>query len=258
MASSWADWLEYGEQDLQTAKDEFEKQNYGHAAYCMQQALEKHVKSLWVAGGIEDPKKLGHDIVGYFVRRIIDNLQEWEFGKDGLSEKEFRASMQTADSIIKDIGRDDKLQGEFWMHSLGIKIGDPSDCLQGYESKIKDCLKQTGNTSGIVLVAAKAKKQAHSFAKDGASDPAKIQSTAALATIRVTDLILLTYPHETYGRYPSFVKHKGEEKSVSDLYAEYSGGLETLIAKTDKACSDLSCVARDLGAALDKQGRSPE
>ena len=258
MVGSWAEWLERGEKDLTVAKDEFEKQNYGHTGYCLQQAIEKHVKSLWVAGGIEDPKKLGHDIVGYFVRQIIDNLQEWEFGKEGLSKKEFRESMQTSKDIIDDIRSDDGLKGEFWMHSIGIKIDEPSECLKGYETNIKERFQKTSNTNGIVLIVAKAKKRAHSFARDGASDPAKIQSTAALATIRVTGLILLTYPHETYGRYPSSVKHKGEEKSVSDLYAEYSGGLKTLMDDTVTACSDLSCVARDLGAALDKQGRSPE
>ena len=252
MVGSWAEWLDYGKQDLEATKDAFEKKNYGHAAYCMQQALEKHIKSLWVAGGIEDPKKLGHDIVKYFVCKIIDNLKEWEFGKEGLSKKEFHESVQTADSIIKDIGRDDRLKGEFWMHSLGIDIGKPSECLKGYKAKINDCFQKTSNTNGIVLVAAKAKKQAHSYARDRVSDPAKIQSTAALATIRVTDLILLTYPHETYGRYPSFVQYNGEKTSVTDLYAEYSGGLKTLIADVDQACSDLSSVTRDLDAALNK------
>lgn len=258
MVGSWSEWLEYGEEDLTVAKDMFEKKNYKHAAYCMQQALEKHVKSLWVAGGIKDPKKLRHDIVGHFVCQITKNLGKWEFGKKGLSKKELCKSMETAESIIKAVGRDDGLKGEFWMRSLGIDIGDPSDCLEYYESKIKDFFNKTNNTNGIILIAAKARKRAHSYAKDRVSNPAKIPSAAAFATIGVTDLILLTYPHETYGRYPSFVKHKGEEKRVSDLYAEYSGGLETLIAKTDKACSYLSCVARDLDAALDKQGRSPE
>lgn len=251
MVGSWSEWLEYGEEDLTVAKDMFEKKNYKHAAYCMQQALEKHVKSLWVAGGIKDPKKLGHDIVGNFVCRITKNLGKWEFDKKRLSQKEFCENMKITESIIKDIRRHDEIKGDFWMYSLGIRT-KLSKRLQDYESKIEACSKKTNNTNVIVLITTKAKSRAYSYAKDGVSNPAKIPSVAAFATIGVTDLILLTYPHETYGRYPSFVQYEGQKQRVSSLYAEYSGGLETLIAKTDKACSYLSCVARDLDAALNK------
>ena len=79
VTDDWQEWLEYGKKDIKDARERFAENDYGQAAYMTQQALEKHVKSVWITCDMAQPKDLGHDIVGHIVGEIRKSLKEWEF-----------------------------------------------------------------------------------------------------------------------------------------------------------------------------------
>ena len=252
MRIGWEKWLKYGQDDLAAAKYMFENQKYRHAAYLTQQALEKHVKSLWVAGGMENPELLGHDIVGYWVSQITKNLGEVEFGNKGLSKTEFKRVMKNLKKITKDMKCNNGLKDDIWMYSLGIYRSKSSQCLRNHVSEAERFFEKFSGVGDMDVIATRAKNRSHSYANGNIGDKAKIPSTAALATIPITKWILVTYPHSTYDRYPMFVKCDDGEKNVADLYVEYKTGLEILMNDVSDACTYLSIVAENLNTACRK------
>lgn len=84
MAEEWKRWMERGAKDMCIAREAFRREDYEHAAYMTQQALEKYVKSIWIVGDMGQPKDLKHDIVGHLVSEIDEGLEKCEFGPSSM------------------------------------------------------------------------------------------------------------------------------------------------------------------------------
>ena len=253
MADDWHEWLEYGKKDIKDAKERFAENDYGQAAYMTQQALEKHVKSIWITCGMAQPKELGHDIVGHIVGKIRKSLKEWKFGAKGLSKDEIEKMMETAEGIVKEMKRDGEMKSAFWKHSLGIETASVPECFKKYMPEVEKVVGKNGDAKRIMRVVAKrAKTRTAGRARGRALKDAKMRAKVFASTIDAVELLMKVFPHSTYGHYPYSVECDDGTKRSSDLYVEYKENLKSLIDEVEKACGKLAVTAAGLAKARKK------
>jgi len=248
----WEEWLLRGQKDLRVAKMMFEEKDYEHAAYMTQQALEKHVKAAWVMANMAQPKKLKHDIVGYILNKSIENFEEWEFVPSGLSKHELKENLEMSKYIINEMKKDGEVRSMFWKVSLGIEVNKLPACLDEYESKIKKVVGdgKAGNKTNKVLrlVVKNAKKEASRYAKKRISGQKKMRANVGIATALVAGLLVATFPHNAYGRYP-YVICNGKEKKSAEIYVKRCKNLKNLIDCVEEACKKIAGMTKNVGRA---------
>lgn len=249
--NQWKAWLERGQKDLQIAKEMLEKPDYEHAAYMTQQALEKHVKSVWIIGGGE-PKELSHDVVGYLVEEIQRDIKEDRFDSSVVPKEVAEKIAADLSKIRDDMRKQYSTKVAIWKHSIGIETTEVSGRLQGHVDAAEEFFKKyKGYESQIFIIRKAAKSRAASYAeKPSYLKQGQIRTVALQAIMAVMKLIVETLPHETYGRYPIHIE--SEKKNSIAVYAEQSSNLKKLVCKTDEECTYLSCVAENLAKARKK------
>ena len=250
----WKRWRERGRKDLAIAEEMFTKQDYEHAAYMTQQALEKHVKAVWMVGGMGQPKDLSHDIVGHFVDKIQKDLKECEFSSNTMSKDEVEKMMQDVGRIVEDMQCHRSTRDALWKHSLGIEVTNVSKRFMKSVKVADEFLKEFKTYEHKIQIV---RKQTKSKAKSYAEKPAfvkqaQIKTTTVMSIVCNMELIIKTIPHYIYGRYPSRVKWGNGERNASDLYVECKSGLRTLMDDVGKTCVYLHDVAKDLDTLCGK------
>lgn len=252
MKDDWQAWLERGKKDTDRVTDALEKQDYEHAAYMAQQALEKHVKSVWIVSDMGNPKDLKHDIMGHIVDAMRDGFKTCEFDSSSLSKADMTKTADLVASIMKDMREHYSTKVAFWRHSLGIDVTEVSERFAGHAEEADKFLanfKSGGDE--LRIVSRKAASKASSYAKSHiAVEQAKIRTVAVLAIFSTVELIIKTFPHSTYGRYPNYIDKDGAEST--EIYARRADDLKKLLDETKEACRRLSEVASDLGRAKHK------
>ena len=218
-----------------------------------QQALEKHVKSIWIIGNMAQPKDLGHDIVGHIVGKIRKSLKEWEFDPKGLTKDEIEKIIEDTDEIVKEMKRDGEMKSVFWKYSLGIGTPGVPECFKKYMPEVEKIVGKNGDVKKIMRVAAKrAKTRTARRARGRALKDAVMRAKVIASTIAVMELLMKAFPHSTYGRYPYSVECDGGRKRSTDLYVEYKENLKSLIDDIEKACGKLAGAAAGLAKARGK------
>lgn len=141
----------------------------------------------------------------------------------------------------------------FWRHSLGIKVTEVSGRLEGHVKAAEKFFKDfEGGGNNMCIIRKKAKSKAASYAKGRASvQQVQIRTTVVMTIVSTIELIVNTFPHSIYGRYPIYMESEGMESSA--IYAKQAGHLKKMMDKVDEACTDLSGVVQDLSTARDKQ-----
>ena len=249
--NDWKAWLERGKKDMDRATEAFAKQDYEHAAYMTQQALEKHIKSVWIAGDMGQPKDLGHDIAGHIVKEIKEGFEKCEFESSSLSRDGMEKTMDEVDEIIKDMQSHYSTKVAIWKDSLGIEVTKVSKRFDEHAENAKERLKDFNGRNEIHIVRKKAESKASSYAESHISvQSVQIRTTAVMAIVSAMELIIRTFPHVTYGRYPIYVED--EKMDSAAIYAKQAPHLEKLSRRTDKECAYLSGVAENLAKARKK------
>lgn len=247
MRNQWKAWLERGQKDLQIAKDMFEKKDYEHAAYMTQQALEKHAKAVWITGGGE-PDDLKHDIVIHLVDEINEHIDKGELNSELLSTKREEIMGHVQEVMCKMRDRP-ATRIAFWSQSLSLEntnvpkgLQDEGDYAYKFMQDLRD---RIGDTQ---IICRKAEAKATSYGtKPGSTEPSKLKTTAIIALIPCIELIVRTFPHNTYGRYPTYIE---SEKEISTtLYARQFCKLDKMVRETEKLCTFLSFIAGNLAKA---------
>lgn len=125
--TDYTDLIQYGALDLERAEKLFEDEDYNFAAFCAQQALEKHVKGYMIRFGIfKNVEQLGH--LQY--PKVIDKMINWmQHTTDESKDKKYRKYMQKNIQFYKYILKlleeiRDKSDKKiiFWKESLNITL----------------------------------------------------------------------------------------------------------------------------------------
>lgn len=251
MNNGWKAWLERGQKDLCIAKM-FEKTDCEHAAYMTQQALEKHIKAVWIAGNMGQPEDLGHDIVKRLVREIKENSEEFEFSSNTLSKKDAEELMESVEKIIDRMRERPATKAEYWKHSLNIASDKVPESLEKDGNKASEFLEKNQKRGvSILVMCRKVEAKASGYGKmHGLVERAKIKTAVLLSISACTELIINTFPHNTYGRYPTLVE---PEKEISTaLYARQSDYVGKMLNEAEEVCTCLSVVAENLAKARKK------
>ena len=250
MNDGWRAWLERGQKDLRIARM-FEETDYEHAAYMAQQALEKHVKSVWVAGGMGQPKNLKHDIVRYLVSEIEESSEGFEFRSDTLSDKDVKEIRKHLKKVTGNMRKRSATEAEYWKHSLNIKSSQAPESLQEDADKAAKLLGKILNRRGCILgIRRRAASKAAGYGQKHGLEQVEIRAEALIEIIKHMELIVKASPHNTYGRYPTLVE---PEKEISTaLYARQSEYVGKMLNEVEEACTCLSGVAENLAKARRK------
>ena len=249
--NDWKAWLERGKKDMDRATEAFAKQDYEHAAYMTQQALEKHVKSVWIASGMGQPKDLGHDIVGHLVLEIKKSSKEFDFHSDTLSDKDVKEIRKHLEKIIDKMQKRPATEAEYWKHSLNIESPCVPENLQKDAIKAAKLLRKILNRRGCIMgIRRRAGSKASNYREKHGLERIEMRAEALMAIIKHIELILKTSPHNTYGRYPTLVE---PEKEISTaLYARQSEDVCRMRDEVEKACGKLAVTAAGLAKARKK------
>ena len=249
MNDVWKAWLERGKKDMNRATEAFAKRDYEHAAYMTQQALEKHVKSVLAADGVEELKSWRHDILTKFVKDVKSNIRNSYFDHSILSKNEANTMACEMDAIIKCLKCDDS-NIAVWKHSLGVKKINEPPCFK--ERKITVIkLGSDVAVAKIQILRKKTKSQAHSHASSKKRvQQIKIRSVSTMAFLATANVLIETFPHLTYGRYPDIVGGV----STTGIYTRHAEGLRELMVRTDDACAFLAEIAESVSKMRGKFG----
>lgn len=241
MKNGWKAWLERGRKDLQAAESAFGEQDYMHAAHMTQQGLEKHFKAVLAADGEKNIKSWGHDILTKFVKDIKSKIANEYVDHSMLPKKEAEVMACELDSIVQCLKNDDA-KIAVWKHSLGMKkIGDP-DCFKQRKVTITKLSSNTAMVK-IDIIRTKTKSQARSYAKSRKPvEPIKIYKVSTMTLLAVADVLIETFPHFDYGRFPDCVGRV----STDSIYARHVDGLNDLKVRVGRACTFLADVAESL------------
>ena len=247
MKNQWKAWLERGQKDLQAAECAFEKLDYMHAAHMTQQGLEKHLKAVLAADGVEDLKSWGHDFLTKFVRDVKSNVTNGYFDHKMLPQNEANVMACELESIVQCLKCDDT-NIAIWKYSLGMKkVGNP-DCLKKRKITITK-LSSDATMAKIDILRTKTKSQARSHAQSKKPvQPIKIQKASTMALLSVADVLIETLPHFEYGRFPNRV----DRVSTASIYTKHADGLNDLRARVGRACTFLAEIAESLDKIHDK------
>ena len=247
--NDWKAWQARSKKDMDRAVDAFAKKDYEHAAYMTQQALEKHVKSVWIIGGGE-PKELNHGIVERIVEEIQKNIKEGKFYSSILPKKAAEKLALDLCEVMGDMQEHYTTQVATWKHSIGIETTGASGRFGRHVKAAQKFLNGNGGLENQIHKIQKiAQSKVNSYAQKPASSvtQAQIKTDALLAIAYVTEVIIKTLPHETYGRYPTYIEPENEIST--SIYVKQFRKLDKLMKETKQACAYLSCVAENLARA---------
>ena len=241
MKNQWKAWLERGQKDLQAAECAFGKRDYMHAAHMTQQGLEKHLKATLVADGVADIKSWGHDFLTKFVKNIKSNVTNGYFDHNTLPQNKANVMVCELESIVQCLKCDDA-NIAVWKHSLGMKkIGNP-DCFKKRKITITKLSSDVAMVK-IDILRTKTKSQARSHTQSKKPvRPIKIHEVSTMALLSVADVLIETFPHFEYGRFPNHV----DRVSTASIYTEHADGLNDLRIRVDSACTFLAEIAESL------------
>ena len=221
-SSKFTQWKEFNEQakrDLSASFLLYRDNDYGNAAYHMQQALEKQVKSVIIKMGAD--KYLNLTNLGHYPLPSIINEAAKAFDVifEQYSKNTFVISLCMMLKRFKQFGEFFKIfkKNEYkitlWKDSLNIKITENEN--NKFNKELNAFISQLnmGDFSNVV------KPQNYDKTKI-------ITAVAIMEVIRLsTKLLLYTFPHESIGRYPIAINNI----SSVLLYNKHHKDLEQLL-----------------------------
>lgn len=230
------DWKDYRDQckaDLSAAKSLFAQNDYGNAAYHLQQAVEKYAKGTLFLGKIH-PFPLYTHIP---LEKIADQLLP-AFDKVDKIAKKYKVSVDHGDlakiqrqymrqckRMMKRL-KNKKVKIAVWKNSLGIPRSITEQRLLKPYHYFKDYHKFSLNR---VVAFSKSDTEGDRFFKRVNADPEvkKLQYNKAVAELG--RMMVATYPHEDIGRYPTTIWINKRKQNSAELYKQYKDNLWQLI-----------------------------
>jgi HEPN domain-containing protein len=158
----WEDFLTQAHLDIHRAYLLHQNRDYGFAAYCSQQALEKQLKAYIMKHELSNkqPHELGHMSMARLLREIRE-ITETTVIRFNRTSSRFRTSTQSArvelqkletilrswqPSLRQEEALDIKPRVQFWKHSLGLKLDSEFEReIQRVRQDIIDRLVPIGN-----------------------------------------------------------------------------------------------------------------
>lgn len=282
----YRDFMQYAEIDLEISESLFEKEQYGNAAYHIQQALEKYLKAYFLKSKlIEDTQKLGHLQYPEIINEAIIIFESQKIKENNPFTITLLDGAIEHYSYIKNMFTKVKQKQEkrilFWKASLGIELtSKEKKMLQGISSgnehstsKFIQLLKDAVAKTDFLEIIANAKSipselkvnlpkllkemtvnleensgvikgdkiltflQPYLYGS-GRESFSKTESETITKLSAISNSfdwygdVLLSYPHQQIGRYPTKIDHSDSYS----LYIEYKDNLGKIIQDMKIVC----------------------
>jgi hypothetical protein len=229
----WKDYREQCRRDVDACLALYRDGNYGNSAYLLQQSVEKYAKMILFHGNIFSIPIMTHEPLSKFAKDILPI-----FGKIDALVKKY--DLHTTPSTIVNLQQDylrqcanilpqlknSSVKIAIWKNSLGIVLDASEKAIfaqyQYFTSPNRFSLDRI-IASGVGDV------KEDQFMKEANSDHDIKRLRYYKMVAEIGRMIVTTFPHEDYGRYPTDIPTATGTKLSTDLYQQHKTELGNLI-----------------------------
>jgi HEPN domain-containing protein len=230
----WKDFRKQSQSDIAASKLLYKAEDYGNAAYHLQQAVEKHIKCILLAGGLM-PKRT-HLPLSEFLEEFIKGIADFKNIAERHNVQVFDSDTRESTTQFLDQSRiivealaQDKpsFRNALWKNSLGIPLIDRQE-----EAVFQQCpiFRRHAKLKITIIRGWLNDADISNFDNDPVIKRLKYYKTP----VELGPTLAATFPHEDVGRYPTDIRTKKGLKNSVDLYEEHKKELGKLIELVEK------------------------
>lgn len=229
------DFLEQRKADVADSRLLYNANDYGNAAYHLQQAVEKHTKAILLYGNLMKGGKT-HLPLSKFIDDLLPafhNLEQMAKSHRGTIVENITPDSKTSQFltqgqvIIKKLAEKDKsFKMALWKNSLGVPLLKEEEEVfrqcplfrKYYKFNLSKTLLFPGNTP-----------DRDNFWKHASSNQDMKKLYYYQPIVELGRMMAATFPHEDIGRYPTEIKITDGIENSTDLYKQHRDILKKLI-----------------------------
>lgn len=229
---TWQDYLHQSQTDKDACLILYDKGHYGLAAYCMQQALEKIAKAFLFKHGLHAIPLRTHSPLLFieqilpFLARIEDKAKQHNIPfKRGQSADRHDSYIEQCIKVKQDLNNE-CFKRAIWKNSLNIALDAQEQMVFAKYPDFRDYYRF--NLTEILDIgndADKGKKFVDTINTESSTRNGAFYRTMAM----YARMIVATFPHEEYGRYPIDLPVKGATMLTITLYNKHRTDLKEMI-----------------------------
>jgi HEPN domain-containing protein len=223
-------FLKQSQTDIKACNQLYGSGDYGNAAYHLQQAVEKHVKCILLAGGLM-PKRKTHLSLSEFLEEFISGIADFKNIAEKYNVQIFDSHTHESTTQFLDQSRiiiEALAEGKasflsaLWKNSLNIPLVDRQE-----EAVFQQCpiFRRHAKLKITILRGFESETDRDNFD----NDPQIKRLHYYKPIVELGPTIAATHPHAEVGRYPTDINTTKGVKNSVELYEERKGELRKLI-----------------------------